>query len=120
VAKKVRKKTDELEEYRSFQFPSFDESRFLTHEFDQMAGTLAAISIAVGLGIASFFITHIGIPYVPVVLALVVVIFSPSLIRRIHRPVTPFTKGEWAGFFLMEIFGWLGIWFLLLNLYPAT
>ena len=120
MAKKVRKKPDELDEYRTFQFPSFDEQRFLTHEFDQMAGTLAAISIAVGLGIASFFITHLGIDYVPIALAVVVTFLSPYLIRRIHRPVTPFTKGEWAGFFLMELFGWLGIWFLLLNLWPVS
>lgn len=120
MAKKVRKKPDELEEYRSFHFPEFNEGQFLTHEFDQMSGTLASIAIAAGLGVASFFISHIGIPYVPIVLAIVVVFFSPMLIRRIHRPTTPFTKGEWAGFFLMEIFGWLGIWFLLLNLYPAS
>jgi len=29
-----------------------------------------------------------------------------------------YTKGDWAGLIALEFFGWLALWFVLLNLSP--
>lgn len=44
---------------------------------------------------------------------LAVVIGSPFLIRRLRAAAATYTKGDWAGLILVELFGWLGIWFVL-------
>ncbi|MGA7922898.1 MAG: hypothetical protein WCA77_02860 [Thermoplasmata archaeon] len=120
MAKKVRKKPDEEAEFRNFQFPEFDEAKFYRHEFDQTYATVAAIAVALLLGVVSYLVDTVGfLLFVPPILGIAGVAFSPWLIQRVHVPQTPFTKGEWAGLFLLEIFGWLGVWFLLLNVFPT-
>jgi Flp pilus assembly protein TadB len=117
VAKKVRQKPEESDPARHFEFPTFDELKFLRHEFEQTSATLVAFVFALGLGALAFLITWAALPaLLAAALSLVLIAFSPWLIRRIRASATDYTRGEWAGLVLIEIFGWLGFWFLLTDL----
>ncbi|MCI4327102.1 MAG: hypothetical protein L3K16_05640 [Thermoplasmata archaeon] len=115
MAKKARRKLDEDAE-AGFSFPEFDERKFLRHEYEQTFATGLAISFAIALGFVSWAIDRAGLPLiVPVVIAIAAVVFSPYLFIRIRESAGEYTKGDWAGLILTEMFGWLGIWFLLLD-----
>jgi hypothetical protein len=116
MAKKAKRKLDEAGEIKPFAFPEFDERKFLRHEYEQTAATAIAITLAVVLGFASFALDRLGVPLVvPVVVAIAVIVFSPYLFQRVRDAATEYTKGDWAGLILTEAFGWLGIWFLLID-----
>jgi hypothetical protein len=119
VAKKARRKPDEDEEFRSFKFPEFDEKRFLTHEMEQSLVAILAMAIALLLAAVSLFLDHAGLYFVAPIVGIAVIAFSPYLILQVRTPSVPYTKGEWAGMLALEIFAWLGLWFLLLNVFPT-
>ena len=117
MAKKVRQKLEEAEAARHFEFPTFDEPKFLRHEFEQTSATILAFLFSLGLGVLSFVVTKATLSgLLAAALALVVVGFTPWLVRRIRSSASDYTRGEWAGLLLLEIFGWLGFWFLLSDL----
>ena len=117
MAKKVRQKLEEDEAARHFEFPVFDEPKYLKHEFEQTSATLIAFALAVGLGALAFLVTWAGLPaLLAAAISLVFIIFTPWLVRRIRAAASEYTRGEWAGLILLEIFGWLGFWFLLTDL----
>jgi hypothetical protein len=116
MAKKARRKAEE-EEGNEFTFPEFDERGFLRHEYEQTFATAIALVVSVALGVVSWAIDSAGLPVVvPVVVAVAAIVFSPYLFLRLRETAGDYTKGDWAGLILMETFGWLGIWFLLLDL----
>jgi hypothetical protein len=115
VAKKARRKAEEEAE-NAFSFPEFDERKFLRHEYEQTTTTALAIGLAVLLGFVSWAIDRAGLPLViPVVVSVAVIVFSPYLFLRVRETASEYTKGDWAGLILTETFGWLGVWFLLLD-----
>jgi hypothetical protein len=116
MAKKARRKLDEDAEADAFTFPEFDERKFLRHEYEQTAATGLAIGLAILLGFVSWAIDRVGLPLVvPVVVSVAVIVFSPYLFLRVRETAGEYTKGDWAGLILTETFGWLGVWFLLLD-----
>jgi hypothetical protein len=118
VAKKVRKKLEE-EEAAAFEFPVFDELAFVKKEYELMGGLIFASVVAVLLGLVGWVMSVAGIPfYGPFLVGLVGLIASPYLIRRLRRGSSLYTKGDWAGLIALEFFGWLALWFVLLNLSP--
>jgi hypothetical protein len=117
MAKKARKKLEEAAE-PPFEFPVFDAQAFLTHEFEMTTATTIALVVAVLLGLLSWSLGVVGLPwFVPVVIALLIIVVIPIILPRVHEQAKTYTKGDWAGIFLMEIFGWLGFWFLFANLH---
>jgi|SRR5580658_8167001 hypothetical protein len=117
MAKKGKRKLDEAGEIKPFEFPEFDERKFLHHEFEQTFATAIAISLALVLGVASWAMDRANLPLiVPVVASIAVVVFSPYLFQRVRDLASDYTKGDWAGLILTETFGWLGIWFLLIDI----
>lgn len=116
MAKKARKKVGDDPEHPAFRFPEFEIEKFLQHEFEQTFAVLVALVLAVVLGVVSWAIDRAGLPdVIPVVLGIAGIAFSPYLIQRLRRDSGEYTKGDWAGLILVEAFGWLGLWFLLLN-----
>ena len=121
MAKKARRKMEEDEEYSSFQFPAFDERKFFTHEFEQTTALAIALVLAVVSGLISYLIDRAASPLVvPVVVGIALIAFSPFLVQRLRPLSRDYTKGDWAGLIVTEFFGWLGIWFLLLNVAPIS
>jgi hypothetical protein len=117
MAKKARRKVEEAAE-PPFEFPTFDSKAFLSHEFEMTVATTIALVVAILLGLLSWSLGVVGLPwFLPVVLALVVIALVPVLLPRIRPAAETYTKGDWASLFLMEIFGWLGFWFLFANLH---
>jgi hypothetical protein len=117
MAKKVRRKAEEAAD-PPFEFPTFDAKTFLTHEFEMTIATTIALIVAVLLGAFSWGLSVVGLPwYVPVVAALVIISAVPVILTRLREETEIYTKGDWAGMFLMEIFGWLGFWFLFANVH---
>lgn len=117
MAKKVRQRLEEDEAYRHFEFPVFDELKFLAHEFEQTSATVLAFLFAIGLGVLSLGITLAKLPsLIAVAISLVVIGFTPWIVRRVRSEASQYTRGEWAGLVLLELFGWLGFWFLLTDL----
>lgn len=117
MAKKARRKVEEKAE-PPFEFPVFDAKGFLSHEFEMTTATTIALVVAVLLGLLSWSLGVVGLPwYLPVVLALLVIAVMPVILPRVHEAAETYTKGDWASLFLMEIFGWLGFWFLFANLH---
>jgi hypothetical protein len=118
VAKKVRRKLEE-EEAASFEFPVFDEVAFVTKEYELMGGLIFASIIAVLLGLLGWALYVAGLPwYPPFLLGLAGLIASPYIIRRFRARSTLYTKGDWAGLIALEFFGWLALWFVLINVSP--
>ena len=122
MAKKVRKKLEE-EEAAAFEFPVFDEHGFVTKEFEMMGALVLAGLIAILLGVVAWTLTASGktgaAAAVPWALGFLGIIASPFLIRRIRAKSSLYTKGDWAGLIALEFFGWLALWFVLLNVSPT-
>lgn len=125
MAKKARKKLEEDEEARSFEFPEFDETQFIEHEQEQTVATGVALGLAVLLGFVSFLLdrtlgtTGVAV-YLPVGVGLITVVASPFLFLKIRSASEEYTKGDWATLILLQVFGWLGIWFLLTDVFLGT
>jgi len=120
MAKKVRRKLEE-EEAAAFEFPVFDEAAFVTKEFELTYALTMMAVFAVLLGILSWVMTVLGVPWeasFPVGIFLVVV--SLLVIRRLRPRSFNYTKGDWAGLFALGFFGWLALWFVLVNLSPGA
>lgn len=89
---------------------------------EQTFATGFALAIAVLLGAVSFLIdkaiggTSFG-PFVPIVVAIPVIVLTPWILQRLRSGKPEYTRGDWATVILMELFGWLGIWFVLTNLF---
>jgi|GEM_PF-400114 len=119
----AKKKKIEEEDEVGFEFPEFDEAAFVQHESEQTYATLLALLFAIVLAIVSFAIDWVarGAPvggtdplvFVPPVLGVAVLIASPFVIGRLRPASSEYTKGDWASLLLIEIFGWIGIWFVL-------
>ncbi|MFZ0830373.1 MAG: hypothetical protein WCB18_03785 [Thermoplasmata archaeon] len=117
MAKKARRKVEEAAE-PPFEFPTFDLPTFLTHEFEMTTATTIALIVAILLGLMSWALLAVGLPwFAPVVVSLVIIAVVPVLLTRLREETKIYTKGDWAGLFLMEIFGWLGFWFLFANVH---
>jgi hypothetical protein len=120
VAKKARRKLEE-EEAAAFEFPPFDESSFATKEFELGRGLLVVGIITLAIGVGSWALTVAGLTvWVPLGVGILIIVASPFLIQRLRERSSLYTKGDWAGLIMMEIFGWFALWFLLLNLVAAT
>jgi hypothetical protein len=115
MAKKVRQKPTETEESR-FEFPVFDEAGYVAHELELTAGMALAILWAVIGGVLSAFVGYyassLGIGG-PIAVGFVVVLSSFFAFPTVHDKISTYTRTEWAGVVALEVFGWLGIWFLL-------
>ena len=121
MAKKAVRKLEEEEEARSFDFPTFDEAKFVAHEFEQSYATGIAIGLAAVFGVLSYLIERATAPgIVAAVVGIALIAFSPFLYPRLRPLAGEYTRGEWAGLLVTELFGWMGIWFLLLNVLPIT
>jgi hypothetical protein len=120
MAKKARRKLEE-EEAQAFEFPPFDERAFATKEFELGTGLLLAGLLTVVIGVFCWLLTVVGLPsLVPFGIGIVLIAASPFLIRRLRSLSSLYTKGDWAGLIAMEFFGFLALWFLLLNLAPTS
>jgi len=121
MAKKARRKLEEEEEAHSFQFPEFDELKFILHELEQSWALAIAFILTVGLAVVSWALDRLasGLAFVPFILGIGLIAFSPSLIQRLRPLAHEYTRGDWAGLIVIEVFGWLGLWFLFLSVAPV-
>jgi len=116
MAKKVRRKPDEEAEEKAFDFPVFDEAAFAAKEFGLTGAVVLAAGVAILLGVFSWFCTTAHLYwYVPFPISFLVVILSPLFLGRILSGSSVFTKGDWAGLLALEFFGFLALWFVLVN-----
>ena len=120
MAKKVRTRPEESEENK-FEFPVFDERAFVDHELELTYGMMLAIVFAVIAGALSGLVSVAGGSALPVAVAVVVglavIIASPFAIRTLRGAASGYTKGDWAGLIALQFFGWLGLWFLIGELF---
>jgi hypothetical protein len=116
MAKKVRQRPEETEESR-FEFPVFDEVAYIRHELEVTLGMALAIVWAVLAGLLSTYVSIVGgsalTIAVPLALGAFVIASSFVAFPALHSTVASYTKTEWAGLIALEVFGWLGLWFLL-------
>ncbi|HEV2519681.1 MAG TPA: hypothetical protein VGX00_03560 [Thermoplasmata archaeon] len=117
MAKKARRRIEAEAEAEAFHFPDFDERKFLSHEYEQSIATTLAVFLAVGLAVLSWALDHTSLATaVPWILGFAGVFAAPFVIRTLRPRSDEYTRGDWAWIILTTFFGWLGIWFLLLNL----
>ncbi|MCI4351421.1 MAG: hypothetical protein L3K15_07915 [Thermoplasmata archaeon] len=122
MAKKARRKAEEKEEESHlFQFPEFDELKFILHELEQSIALAVAFIITVGLAVISWAYdrTTTTFLFLPLLVGIGVIAFSPTVIQRLRPQAQDYTKGDWAGLIVVEFLGWLGLWFLFLNVAPV-
>jgi hypothetical protein len=128
MAKKARRRLEETEAVVSFEFPTFDERGFVRHELEQTVATGFAFALAVLLAVLSFALDRVIAPTgqailqvaLPVLLSISVVIASPILWARLRPAASEYRRGDWASLILLEMFGWLGLWFLLTDVFFRT
>jgi hypothetical protein len=117
VAKKVRRKSED-EEF-TFEFPQFDEAGFVWKEYELTSATVLAGLFALGLGLVCWVLSAVSLSvWVPLGIGIAAVIASVWAIRALRPASELYTKGDWAGLLALEFFGWLALWFLLLNIAP--
>ncbi|HLN50775.1 MAG: hypothetical protein ACLQD9_05400 [Thermoplasmata archaeon] len=115
MAKKVRR-NPEAEEEAKFEFPEFDEAGFVSKELELTIALALACGFAVLLGLLSWFLTSILVPWwAPFLVGFAGIIVGPLAIRRLRSRSEIYTKGDWAGLIALMFFGWLALWFVLVN-----
>jgi hypothetical protein len=115
VAKKVRQKPDEAKE-AAFEFPEFDTKKFTTKEFELTGALVLASAMALVLGAMSWAATSYHLPWwVPFPIGLLVLVLSPTVIGRLRSRSDLYTKSDWAGLLALVFFGWIAVWFVLVN-----
>jgi hypothetical protein len=118
MAKKARKKLEEAAP--AFEFPTFDEAGFVWKELELSGATLLAGLFAVVFGVLSWGMRIAGLPWFAAFpVGLGGIIASMFVIQRLREASHAYTKGDWAGLFVLEFFGWLALWFVLVNLSPT-
>jgi len=116
MAKKVRRRPDEEAEEKAFDFPVFDEASFVAKEFQLTSAVALATAVAALLGVFSWACTNAQLPwYVPFPVSFLLVLASPWYLERLLRGSKTFTRGDWAGLVFTEFFGFLAVWFVLVN-----
>ncbi len=117
MAKKVRR-SPEAEAEAKFEFPAFDEAGFVTKELEMTVALSLASGFAVLLGLLSWLTTNAGLPWwVPILYGLLGLIAAPLAIQRLRARSSLYTKGDWAGLVALVAFGWLALWFVLVNVF---
>jgi hypothetical protein len=120
MAKKARRKLEDEEE-AGFEFPTFDEEQFAQKEFELGSGLLLVGLITFAIGVLAWALSVAGLPwYVPFPIGLLVIGVSPVIVSRLRKLSSLYTKGDWAGLIAFEFFGWLALWFLLMNVAPGA
>lgn len=121
MAKKVRPKSDQTVQEPAFAFPEFDEAAYLNKEFEITRGMAIAGLLAVVVGIVCWAGTSAGLPWeAQVVFGLVGVVAVYPVVHALHPRAHVFAWGDWAALFAVVFFGWLAVWFMLLDLIPVT
>lgn len=116
MAKKVRRKLED-EEAASFEFPVFDDVAFVKKEFELASGLTLAGLLALVIGLLAWALTVTGLPwYVPFPIGLALAVATPVILGRVRAGTSIYTKGDWAGLIFLVFFGFLAIWFLLVDL----
>jgi len=116
MAKKARRKLEE-EEAAAFEFPVFDEVAFVSREFE-LAGAVGVMGVlTVVLGVVSWILTRLTqIWYVGFLAGFLGLIVSPFAVQRLRERSDTYTTADWAGLVALQFFGWLALWFVLVNL----
>jgi hypothetical protein len=125
MAKKAQKKLEDDQATNFFEFPEFDVKGFIDHEFEQSYATAFALIFAVALAVVSFGIDRGLSGYsqptlqwvLPLAISVGAIIFSPFFLQRLRSGAKSYTRGDWASVILLEVFGWLGFWFLLSDVF---
>lgn len=126
MAKKARRRLEE-DAAPPFEFPEFDEASFVRHEYEQTNAMFFSIVVAVGLAVLSLALDRLlaGVSpaslqgWVPAAVSLALIAISPLILLRLRNGAPDYTRGDWATVILLEVFGWLGFWFLLSDVFPA-
>lgn len=124
MAKKVKKKLEEDEDYKSFQFPHFDVVKFIHYELEQTSATIWSLVWALGMSIVSWRVTLYGdsmgygvaASVAALTVGIVVMAILPFFIRWAREKAVTYRTGDWATLLVVYLFLWLGIWNLLLNI----
>lgn len=124
MAKKVKKKVEEDEDYKAFSFPEFDVVGFIEHELEQTSATMLAVIMAVTVAIVSWRLSlygfssglSTGLTVIDLVIGIGGAVMLPFLVLRLREKATDYRKGDWATLIAVYFFMWLGLWSLLLNL----
>lgn len=122
MAKKVRPRpTEDRPQEPGFEFPVFDEAAYLDKEFEITRGMAIAGLLAVGVGIASWAGTSAGLPWpAQIVFGIIGLIVVYPVVHALHPRAHVFSTGDWAALLATVFFGWLAIWFMLLDLAPVA
>ena len=124
MAKKARRRTEEQakeEESHHFQFPEFEELKWILHELELSLALAVAFVITVGLAVLSWAYDQAtsSFLFLPLLVGIGVIAFSPTIIQKLRPLSHEYTRGDWAGLIVVELLGWLGLWFLFLNVAPV-
>jgi hypothetical protein len=115
MAKKVRRNPEEVEESK-FEFPAFDEAGFVKKELEMTAAVALACGIAALLGVLSWVTWNALLPWwVGFLIGFAGVIGGLIAIQRLRTNSYLYTKSDWAALFALEFFGWIALWFVLVN-----
>jgi hypothetical protein len=119
MAKKARKKLEE-DAGPAFEFPAFDEAGFVWKEYELATATAFAGLFALVIGLVTWALSAAGLPwFAPLGLGIAGIAGSVFAIQRLRPASRQYTKGDWAGLIALEFFGWLALWFVLLNISPS-
>jgi hypothetical protein len=119
MAKKARKKLED-DAVPAFEFPEFDAPGFLWKEFELTGATGWAGLFALLLGVMGWLFTTSPFPngFIPLGIGIAGIVGTVFFFQKFRPKSSAYTKGDWAGLIALEFFGWMAVWFLLLNILP--
>ena len=124
LAKKVKKKGEEEDEYKTFHFPEFDVAGFVNYELEQTSATLISVALGLLVAIVSWRMTLLGgttgamavdLSLLALLVGLGGAIGLPFLIKAVRTKAETYRKGDWASLIALYVLLWLGLWSLFLN-----
>jgi hypothetical protein len=116
VAKKRRQKEVKKEDY-DFNFPEFDEVKFIKKEFTKAKVAFITAGYAVVIAIVSWILLNISFEnwQIPVIIGFAAVFTLPLVLQKIKIDISEYEWKSWIGAGAIYIFIWLAVFILLCN-----
>lgn len=112
---KKRKAKEERKEEPEFEFPEFDEVKFMSHEIRDTKANFIAFGFAMLMVLASYLVGR----YISFAVAFIIGLFGMAALKfvfdGIKLDLEEFGKKEWLGVIAVYFFSWLAIWILISN-----
>jgi hypothetical protein len=116
LAKKRRQKIEKKDEIE-FNFPEFDEHKFISLELSKAKISLISFLFAIGMVFITYQLYLVTYPdaRAPMVLGIFGVVALPLIVKQLKIDISEFDWKNWFGGGAVYVFSWLAIFIIAIN-----